>query len=102
MTAQLVMNQVLLCNEGNDYKLPHVRKLKIAAANGRDIPMRLPCCVLIAGDHLNADVITSAIIANDYGTPARLFSIVRFLSVHLIDCCVFPPPPIVATNTAVH
>ncbi len=23
-TAQLVMNQVLLCNGGNDYKLPHV------------------------------------------------------------------------------
>ena len=23
-TAQLVMNQVLLCNGGNDYKLPHI------------------------------------------------------------------------------
>ncbi len=42
-TAQLVMNQVLLCNGGSDYKLPHIGKLKIAAANGRDIPMRLPC-----------------------------------------------------------
>ena len=32
-TAQLVMNQVLLCNGGNAYKLPHIGKLKIAAAN---------------------------------------------------------------------
>jgi len=31
-TAQLVMNQVLLCNGGNDYKIPHVGKLKISAA----------------------------------------------------------------------
>ena len=69
-TAQLVMNQVLLCNGGNDYKLPHDGKLKIAAAkNGRDIPMQLPCCALIAGDHLNADAITAAIISSDQGMP---------------------------------
>ena len=101
-TAQLVMNQVLLCNGGSDYKLPHVGKLKMAAANGRDIPMRLPCRALIVGDHLNADAITTAIIANDHGTPAHLVLIVCFLSMHLIDCCVFPPPPIFAANTTVH
>jgi len=87
-TAQLVMNQILLCNGGNDYKLPHDGKLKIAAANGRDIPMQLPCCALIAGDHLNADAITAAIISSDQGMPARLFLIVHFLSMHLFDCCV--------------
>ena len=64
--------------------------------------MRLPCRALIAGDHLNVDAITTAIIANDQGTPACLFLIVRFLSMHLIDCCVFSPPPIVAANTAIH
>jgi hypothetical protein len=74
--AQLIMNQVLLCNGGNDYKLPHVGKVKIsAAANDRDIPMRLPCRALIAGNHLNADAITAAIIANNQGMPARLFLI---------------------------
>jgi hypothetical protein len=82
------MNQILLCNGGNDYKLPHDGKLKIAAANGRDIPMQLPCCALIAGDHLNADAITAAIISSDQGMPARLFLIVHFLSMHLFDCCV--------------
>jgi hypothetical protein len=102
-TAQLVMNQVLLCFGGNDYKLPHVEKLKIAAANSRDIPMRLPCRALIACDHPFADAITSAIITNDHGTPSRLVLIVRFLTMHLIDCCVFLPPPIVTANTtAVH
>jgi hypothetical protein len=88
-TAQLVINQVLLCNGGNDYKLPHVGKLKITAANGRDILMRLPCRALIAGDHLNADAITAAMItSSDQGTPARLSLIVHFLSMHLFDCCV--------------
>jgi hypothetical protein len=77
MTAQLVMNQVHLCNRGNDYKLPYVGKLKISvAANGRDISMRLPCRALIAGDHLNADATTTAIVANNQGTPALLFLIV--------------------------
>ncbi len=102
-TAQLVMNQVFLCNGGNNYKLPHVGKLKIAAANGHDILMRLPCRVLIAGNHLNVDAITTAIIANHHGTPAHLVLIVRLLTMHLIDCCVFLPPPIVTANTtAVH
>jgi hypothetical protein len=32
MRAQLVMNQVLLCNGGNDYNLPLLGKLKISAA----------------------------------------------------------------------
>jgi hypothetical protein len=69
----------LHCNGGNDYKLPHIGKLKIAAANSRDIPMQLPCRALIAGDHLNADAITSAIISSEQDAPARLFFIVIFL-----------------------
>ena len=73
----------LLCNGGNDYKLPHVGKLEIAAANSRDIPMRPPCRALIAGDHLNADAITAAIISSEQGTPTRLL-----FYRHLFDCCV--------------
>jgi hypothetical protein len=46
--------------------------------------------------------ITTVIVTNDQGMPARLFLIVHFLSMHLIDCCVFPLPPIVVANTAVH
>jgi hypothetical protein len=93
--AQLVMNQVLLCNGGNDYKLPHVGNLKIsAAAIGRDIPMRLPCRALIAGDHLhlNVDAITAAITAKDQGTPARLFLIV--VSFHRCPLSQLIPPSI--------
>jgi hypothetical protein len=37
---------------------------------------RLPCRALIVGDHLNADAITAAIVANNQGTPARLVLIV--------------------------
>jgi hypothetical protein len=54
----------------------HIGKLKIAAANCRDIPMQLLCRELIAGDHLNADVITAAIVLNDQGTPACLFLLI--------------------------
>ena len=123
--AQLVMNQVLLCNGGNNYKLPHIGKLKISvAAIGCDIPMQLPCRALIAGNHQkNADAITAAIVTNNQDTPAHLFLIVvsfrrcpskcgryhcshrckqpRYASLSLVDCCVFPPPPIVTTNTAI-
>jgi hypothetical protein len=56
--------------------------------------MRLPSCALIAGNHLNADVITSAIITNDHGTPARLFLIVRFFSVHLLIVVSFRRRPL--------
>jgi hypothetical protein len=39
----------------------------------------LPCRALIAGDHLNADAITAAmIVLSEQGTPARLFFIVHF------------------------
>ena len=41
--------------------------------------MRLPCRALIAGDNLNADAITAAmIVLSEQGTPARLFFIVHF------------------------
>ena len=83
-TAQLVMNQVLLCNGGNNYKLPHVGKLKLTAANGHDILMRFLCRALIAGNHLNTDAITAAIVANNQGTSACLFLIVCFF-VHAFD-----------------
>ena len=97
--ARLVMNQVLLCNGGTDYKLPHVGKLKIsAAANSRDIPMWLPCRALIAGDHLNAVAITAAIVANNQCTPARLFLIVvsfrRVTANTAIHQSCVPPPSI--------
>ena len=43
------MNQVLLIDGHNDYKLPHVGKLKFLAKHGRNIPMRLQCKALISG-----------------------------------------------------
>jgi hypothetical protein len=46
-TAQLVMNQVLLIDGGNDYKLLHAEKLKIVANHGRD--MRHPSATSMSG-----------------------------------------------------
>ena len=42
-TAQMCMNSIILRNGGNDYKLPHVGKLKVARLIRRDFPTTLPC-----------------------------------------------------------
>jgi hypothetical protein len=42
-TLQMVMDQVLIANGNNNYKLPHMSKAKTIRRTGRDIPLRLPC-----------------------------------------------------------
>ena len=59
MTAQIVMNHILIHQSNNDYKLPQVRKLKVEKAFGRDIPMRLPCWALIDGGVLDYEYIAT-------------------------------------------
>ncbi len=54
------MNEVLLINGANNYKLPHVGKLKIVSDHGRDIPHRLPCKAL-NGEKLDTDAIVDAL-----------------------------------------
>jgi hypothetical protein len=58
-TAQIVMHQILLHNGNSNYKLPHVGKLKIEKAVGRNISMRLPCRALIDGGALDCQYITT-------------------------------------------
>jgi hypothetical protein len=48
-------------NDNNDYKLPHIGKLKIEKAVGGNISMRLPCWALIDGGALNCQYITTFI-----------------------------------------
>ena len=57
MTAQIVMNKILIHNGNNDYKLPHVGKLKVEKAVGGDIPLSLPCRALIKNNLLNCEYI---------------------------------------------
>jgi len=52
-TAQIVMNQILIHNGSNNYKLPYIGKLKIEKAVGSKISMRLPCRALIDGGALD-------------------------------------------------
>ena len=59
MTAQIVMNQILIHQGNNDYKLPHNGKLKVEKAVGRDIPMRLPCRALIDNGALDCKYIAA-------------------------------------------
>jgi hypothetical protein len=53
--------------------------------------MRLPCHALIAGNHLDVEAITAAIVANGQGKLACLFSLDHLSVTNLIDCCVLPP-----------
>jgi hypothetical protein len=53
------MNEILLHNGNNNYKLPHVGKLKIEKAVGGNISMRLPCRALIDGGALDCQYITT-------------------------------------------
>jgi hypothetical protein len=46
---------------------------------------------LIAGNHLDVEAITAAIVANNQGKPAHLFSLDHLSVTNLIDCCVLPP-----------
>jgi hypothetical protein len=58
-TAQIVMNQILIKNGNNNYKLKHIGKLKIEKAVSSKISMRLPCRALIDGGALDSQYITT-------------------------------------------
>ena len=58
-TAQIVMSHILIHQGNNDYKLPHVGKLKVEKAFGHDIPMRLPCWALIDAEALDYEYIAT-------------------------------------------
>ena len=53
------MNQILIHNGNNNYKLPHIGKLKIEKAFGSKISIRLPCRALIDGGALDCQYITT-------------------------------------------
>ena len=53
------MNQILLHNGNNDYKLPHIGELKKEKAVGHNISMRLPCRALIDDGALDCYYITT-------------------------------------------
>ena len=93
-TAQMCMNSILLRNGGNDYKLPHVGKLKIARLIGRNFPTRLPCQALIANEDITEAAVTAFVAAEDTnGALLVCCCVVRLLALPLppllIDCCVF-------------
>ncbi len=77
-TAQIVMNSILLVDGGNNYALPHVGKLKLARSLGQDLPLRLPCRALIAGETIDSDAIRAFVAAkenDDLGENSHLFFI---------------------------
>ena len=63
-TAQMVMNEILLADGNNNYKLPHAGKEKIVRELGKQIPMRLPCTALVSKSPLNGAAIKSAMMAD--------------------------------------
>ena len=53
----MVMNEILRCNGGNTYKLPHAGKDKVITEMKQAIPLRLPCQSKITGGGINGEVI---------------------------------------------
>jgi len=83
------MNSIILCEGGNDYKLPHVGKLKIARSIGRDFPTRIPCQAVIAGDDINEAAIVAFVAAEENSKLIVDFRFCPSLSSHLIDCRLY-------------
>ena len=64
-TAQMVMNEILLADGNNNYKLPHAGKDKIVRELGKRIPLKLPCSALsLSKSSLNGAVIKSAMMTD--------------------------------------
>jgi hypothetical protein len=71
-TAQMVMNEILLADGNNNYKLPHAGKDKIVREHGKAIPLQLPCTALLSQSPLNYASIKAAMTpAGKYATPRQ-------------------------------
>ncbi len=95
--VQMVMNSIILSDGGNQYKLPHVGKMQIARALGKDFPARLPCQALIPGANIDKAAIT-AFVTNEEANGKLLCPRVIISSLpppfnlrcpkNFVDCCV--------------
>jgi hypothetical protein len=96
-TAQMCMNSIILCNGGNDYKLPHVGKLKVARSIGRDFPTTLPCKAIISNEDITEAAIAAFVDTEDTnnGTFICLLIVVSPFTApppYSFDCCIFKKP----------
>ena len=85
------MNSTILRNGGNDYKLPHVGKLKVARLLGRDFPQTLPCQAIISNEDIT-EAASAAFVAGAEVTNGT-FIVYCCVAVHQtpsysVDCCV--------------
>ncbi len=83
---------IILRNGGNDYKLPHVGKLKVARLIGRDFPTMLPCQAIISNEDITEAAIAAFVTTEDtdgtfvcllivvspFTTPPLIYLIVAF------------------------
>ena len=53
----MVMNNIICCNGGTTYKLPHAGKDAIIRSQKQDTPLRLPCQAMYTGGVIGGNVI---------------------------------------------
>jgi len=82
-TAQMVMNEIILAQGSNNYKLPHAGKDKIARELGQSIPYRLPCKAITSNSHLDGTAIKSAM--KDRG---KYFIAPKYYYQSSVYCCM--------------
>ena len=85
-TAQMVMNEILLADGNNNYKLPHLGKDKIVRKLGKTIPLRLPCMAVLSKSPLNGGAIRSTMMADSeyYALHHCIISFITILSHYLL------------------
>ena len=89
-TAQMVMNEIIIANGDNKYKLPHASKEKAERFLGEDIPLRLPCRAIIDGGSLGYDTIIAYSQQQQQQQQQSKLIVVFSAIVHVP---LVPPPP---------
>jgi hypothetical protein len=84
-TVQMVMNEILLANGNNNYKLPHAGKDKIVRELGKSIPLRLPCSALLLNAPLNSATIKSTMMPADGEFAALKYSLIVVSLLYLLS-----------------
>jgi hypothetical protein len=59
------MSSIILRNSGNDYKLPHVGKLKVARLIGHDFPEMFPRQAIISNEDITKAAIAAFLVTED-------------------------------------
>jgi hypothetical protein len=86
-TAQMVMNEIILCKGDNKYKLPHAGKDKIVSQLKRALPYCLPCVATVSQGKLDGSAILSFLTSQGELLHTLVIVRCRHLSSYAVVAC---------------